>query len=242
MTDGVRNVVLKVENLSLSFGPVEVLRNVSFDVFEGEFVGIVGPNGAGKSSLLKAILGLLPYRGRIVVVGRVGYVPQLSNFNREFPMKVRDFVRLPVRHRRDWRLIVDRLLTEVGLEAFGDRLVNELSGGEFQRIALARALAGDPSLLLLDEPESGVDEMGKARFYELVDTLRREQRVTVLMVSHDIGMIFKRCTTIMCLNKTLHCYGPSGAISPADFRRVFEDFDLLIRADRHHETFHGSDN
>lgn len=231
-------IVVEVEGLSLSYGSVEVLRNVSFSVAKGEFVGIIGPNGAGKSSLLKAILGFVPYTGRVRVEGRVAYVPQLALFNREFPMTVYDFVRLPLRKTRDWKVRVARLLEEVGLEGFGERLVGQLSGGEFQRIALARALAGEPDVLLLDEPESGVDEMGKARFYDLIDELRERRRVTVLMVSHDIGLIFKKCTSIMCLNKTLHCHGPSHAISLSEVRRIFGEFDLWVRADDHFEIEH----
>lgn len=235
-----REVVLRVEGLTVKLGEVDVLKDISFNVTKGEFVGIIGPNGAGKSTLIRAILGRVPYSGHVEIYGSVGYVPQLPTFNREFPLTVYEFVKLPVRKERNWKEKVERVLESVGMKGFGHKLVGQLSGGQFQRIALARAIVSQPDILLLDEPESGIDEMGKAKFYELIDELREMHGVTIIMVSHDIGLIFKKCTTIMCLNKTLHCHGPSKEISPLEVKKLFGEFDIWIRSDGHFEIEHGT--
>ena len=230
--------VIAVKDLSVTFGEVEVLRDISFEISKGSFTGIVGPNGAGKSTLIKAILGFIDYGGMVVLNGTVGYVPQLSSFNREFPMNVYDFVRLPIRKEKDWKKKVDVILSEVGLEGFGTKLVGKLSGGEFQRAALARALVSKPDILILDEPEAGVDQMGKARFYDLLNSVKEEENITILMVSHDIGLIFEKCDNVMCLNKTLHCHGPTESMSIEDIKKTFGEFDIWIRSDDHYEAEH----
>lgn len=234
-----KNYSIEVEKLEVKFGDIEILKNVSFKVKRGDFVGIIGPNGAGKSTLIKALIGLIPYKGRVVINGKVGYVPQLASFNREFPISVYDFVRVPIRKSENWKSEVDKVLERVGLKGYGKKLVGVLSGGEYQRAALARALVAKPDILILDEPESGVDEMGKARFYELLSELISEQNITILMVSHDIGMIFEKCTNVMCLNKTLHCHGPTTEIDITEVKKIFGEFDLWIRSDNHFEKEHG---
>lgn len=227
-----------MNNLNVQIEDIDILKNVSFRVKKGEFTGIIGPNGAGKTTLVKALLGFIPYSGEIILKGTVGYVPQLSSFNREFPMSVYDFVKLPIRHEKDWKKKVEHLLEKVGLKGYGNRLVGKLSGGEYQRVSLARALISEPNILILDEPESGVDEMGKARFYELINEIRMEKNITILMVSHDIGMIFEKCTSVMCLNKTLHCHGPTSEIDPSQLKKIFGEFDIWIRSDNHFEREH----
>ncbi|AMW32853.1 metal ABC transporter ATP-binding protein [Fervidobacterium islandicum] len=234
--------VITVRNLSVRYGQIEVLRNVSFKVFKKDFVGIIGPNGAGKSTLIKALLGMIPYEGEIVLNGKVGYVPQLSSFNREFPISVYDFVRVSIRKEKNWRKLVDEALTKVGLECFGERLVGTLSGGQYQRVSLARAIVSKPDIVILDEPESGVDEMGKARFYDLLYEMNEKWGITILMVSHDIGMVFEKCKTVMCLNKTLHCHGPTREIRPEDVKKLFGEFDIWIRAHSHYEIEHTHEN
>ncbi|MEN3042720.1 MAG: metal ABC transporter ATP-binding protein [Fervidobacterium sp.] len=230
--------MIRVKNLSVKLGEANVLNNVSFEVKKGEFTGIIGPNGAGKTTLIKALLKQIPFTGEVKINGKVGYVPQLSTFNREFPLSVYEFVKLPIMKEKNWRQQVDILLQKVGLEGFGEKLVGKLSGGEYQRISLARALINKPDVLILDEPESGIDEMGKARFYNLLNELRVEKDITILMVSHDIGMIFEKCTNIMCLNKTLHCHGPTKEIEPSQVKKIFGEFDIWIRSENHFEIEH----
>ncbi|HEY8542725.1 MAG TPA: metal ABC transporter ATP-binding protein [Pseudothermotoga sp.] len=232
------NIAISVKGLSVKFNNVEILKNISFEIKTGSFTGIIGPNGAGKSTLVKAILGFVDHTGTVIINGKIGYVPQLSSFNRDFPMKVCDFVRLPIKKQSDWKEKVEEVLEEVGLSGFGQKLVGTLSGGEFQRVSLARALISNPEILILDEPESGVDEMGKAKFYNLLNDFKQRKQITIFMVSHDIGLIFEKCDNIMCLNKTLHCHGPTQSVNLEDVKRMFGQFDIWIRGHQHYEVEH----
>jgi len=238
------NECIRVETLSVRIGEVEVLKDVSFCVNRGEFVGLIGPNGAGKSTLVKVLIGeITDFKGNVRVEGRIGYLPQVQTVNREVPIDVRTYVVMPLYAKKkrlapsEWRR-VDDTLQRVGLAAVKKRHVGTLSGGELQRASLARALIAEPDILILDEPEAGVDQMGKARFYDLLDELRRERELTVFMVSHDVGLVFERCTTIMCLNKTLHCHRPTERVNPEEIKSFFSDFDLWIRGREHYEREH----
>ncbi|AKI97837.1 metal ABC transporter ATP-binding protein [Kosmotoga pacifica] len=237
------DVILRVENLNYSIGRNQILKNISFEINRGEFVGLIGPNGAGKSTLIRAIIGELEgFQGKVEVKGKIGYLPQQNNFERDFPITVRDTVAMglyknkgPFKffNKADWKK-VRNLLEMVGVAELSDRRIGVLSGGEYQRVMLARALATDPEILILDEPEAGIDEMGKTSFYKLLNELKKEIELTLLMVSHDIGLVFDACDRIMCLNKTLHCHKSTQEVSPEDLRVIFSpDFDLLIRGKDH---------
>lgn len=243
-----RNKILEVIDVSYSKNDVEILKNINFEVLSGEFVGIIGPNGAGKTTLAKIIVGeIRDYIGKVYVKGRIGYVPQIKDINRDVPVLVKEFASMGLYGkkgflrfftRQDWKE-VEKKLELVGILSLKDRPVSKLSGGELQRLMLARALLYEPDILLLDEPEAGVDQMGKARFYELIDTMRENENLTVILISHDIGMVFQKCEKIMCLNKTLHCQAPRERISPEDLRKIFsEDFDIWIRGQKHYEREH----
>ncbi|TCD47722.1 ABC transporter ATP-binding protein [Chlorobium sp. N1] len=210
--------VVACEGLRVRLGGVDVLRGLTLSVFEGDFIGIVGPNGGGKTTLLRCILGLLrPTEGTIRVFGdppgasfgRVGYVPQRLFFDRDFPIDVEGLVlmgrlsrkRLLQRYGRDDRRKVDMALETTGLGPIRRRQVGALSGGELQRALIARALVGDPELLLLDEPTASVDPDMKTSIYDLLEGLRG--RMTIMLVSHDTGAISRRVTRVACLNCTL---------------------------------------
>lgn len=240
--------ILRVENLSYKIGSHWILRNVSFNMFRREFVGIIGPNGAGKTTLIKAIVGdLNDYSGKISVSGKIGYLSQNPERQRDFPIRVREVAGMGLYGERgilksfrksDWRR-VEELLETVGILDLKDRKAGTLSGGEYQRLMLARALASNPELLILDEPEAGVDEMGKASFYRLLDSLKNEKKMGILMVSHDIGMVFEACDTVMCINKTLHCHTAADRITPEELQLAFSgDLDLFIRSRDHFEREH----
>lgn len=224
--------ILQLEYVSFYYGQMVVLDEINLLVYPGDFLGIVGPNGSGKSTLLKLILGLLrPCAGKIILFGserekfrhwsKVGYVAQnVTAFNHGFPATVREVVlsgftaslgllRRPglVEKRR-----VDEVLEQAGVENLKNRIVGELSGGQQQRVFIARALVAKPELLILDEPTVGVDMDAQERFYELLDVLRRQEGMTLLMVSHDIGVVTEHVGSVACLNKRLHFHG-----TPADF-------------------------
>jgi len=243
-----KNKVIELVDVSYEKSGVEILKGISFEIFQNDFVGIIGPNGAGKTTLAKIIVGdIKDYFGKVIVRGKIGYVPQMKDLNRDTPILVREFASMGLYEkkglfkffsRNDWKK-VDRYLEMVGILNLRDRSITKLSGGELQRLMLARALLFDPDILILDEPEAGVDQMGKARFYELIDSLKKDKELTIILISHDIGMVFQKCEKIMCLNRTLHCHAPRGKVSPEDLQKLFsEDFDIWIRGKGHYEREH----
>lgn len=220
MTAAGSNVV-EIEGLRFAYGAAPVLEDVDLSVTDGEFLGLVGPNAGGKSTLLKLVLGLLePQTGRISVLGRsprqarrqVGYVPQYPAFPRDFPISVEDVVlmgRLGVgpafgRYRDADHAAADAALREVEAHDFRQRQIGTLSGGQLQRVLLARALVGEPALLILDEPTANIDQRLEGEIFELLAELNK--RLTIIVVSHDIAFISGYVSRVACLNRTLVCH------------------------------------
>jgi zinc transport system ATP-binding protein len=219
---------ISVRHLWAGYEHETVLEDINFTVHQGDFVGLMGPNGGGKTTLLKVLLGLLaPTRGQVRILDKsvregrqyIGYVPQAVDFDREFPVSVRDVARMGrLGKRRLFRRytaqddeIVDQALQSVELLELKDRSIGDLSGGQRQRAYIARALAAEPQILLLDEPTASVDPQISASIY---DTLRRlNAQITILMVSHDIGVISSYVKTVGCLNRRLF-YHHSDQITP----------------------------
>lgn len=220
-----------VDRVCYSYVPgVRVLDDITMHIPVGTRLGIVGPNGGGKSTLLKLILGLLkPTEGDISVFGRtpaeaclaslVGYVPQRHDVEIRFPLSVSQVVRQGIvgrtgmfrRASSDDRDAAAQALEQVGIADLAGKPVGDLSGGQQQRVFLARALAGRPRLLVLDEPMVGIDEVGQAKFAQLMDSIHRSYRLTVLIVSHDLRAIVAGCDQVACLNRRLHFHAaPSG--------------------------------
>ncbi|WP_126992910.1 metal ABC transporter ATP-binding protein [Thermosipho globiformans] len=233
------DIAVVVKDLNYLIGEKYILKNINFSIKKGEFVGIVGPNGAGKSTLIKILIGEIDnYVGEVMINGKIGYLPQVQTFNREVPINAYQFVKMGSYKNKKNVKLIEKLIEEVGLSGKEKQLVGTMSGGEIQRLSLARALISEPDILILDEPEAGVDQMGKARFYELLEEFQKRLNLTIIMVSHDIGMVFEKCTTVMCLNKTLHCHGPTEKIKPDELKLLFPDFDLWIRSKNHYEREH----
>jgi len=220
----VSETVITLEDVGFGYDELPVLQNISLSIERREFLGIVGPNGGGKSTLLKLILGLLvPREGRISVFGkpptqarqRLGYVPQFATFERTFPISVRDTVlqgrlgktRPIFGYRAVDRETAERAMSEADILDLQHRPLAELSGGQRQRVLIARALASDPEVLILDEPTANVDPRVEAGVFELLKRLN--ERVTVIVVSHDIGFISKYITRVACLNRRLVCHTTS---------------------------------
>lgn len=223
------NAVIQVENLTFSYGAAPVLEDVSLEVAQGEFLGIVGPNAGGKSTLLKLVLGLLePQAGRIRVLGkrandvrkRLGYVPQYPSFSRDFPISVEQTVllgRIGCGRRRHWlgaltpggytktdRSAVLDALTEVEAEDLAGRQIGSLSGGQLQRVLLAWALVCEPSILVLDEPTANIDQRMESDIFDLLKRLN--ERMTILVVSHDVAFVSSYVTRVACVSRTLVCH------------------------------------
>jgi zinc transport system ATP-binding protein len=235
--------VIQVSNVSFAYEDgLPVLQGLSMHVHTGEFTALVGPNGAGKSTLLKIMLGLLqPQHGQVYLFGtelrrfkdwwRIGYVPQKpEQSNPHFPATVEEVVMLGRTAkmglfrwpRREDHAQVNRALELVGMELLKHKMIGQLSGGQQQRVFIARALAAQPDLLMLDEPTAGVDAESQARFYELLRELNKELGVALVFVSHDIGPLRGMLDTVACVNRTLCYYGPPEGFSeaPAHFAVV----------------------
>jgi len=214
--------VVELRDVWVRYGDVPVLEGIDLSVAEHDFLGVIGPNGGGKSTLLKVILGLVtPERGQVEVLGcpptrmrgAVGYVAQRPEFSRDFPASVWDVALmgrtatrgLLRRYDADDRAAAEDALERVGMWPFRDKQIGSLSGGEMQRVFIARALVGKPEILLLDEPLASIDPAMQADFYELLQALRSS--LTIVMVSHDIGAVSVHVNTIACLNRRLFCHG-----------------------------------
>lgn len=219
MSEADGNILIDIRNLNAGYNGSIVLRDVSLTVAADDFLGIIGPNGGGKTTLVKVILGLLkPLSGTVNYRGegrrRIGYLPQNNLIDRRFPILVREVVesglvdgkRLSRAERRER---VDRTLHEMGLEPFAARPIGELSGGQWQRTLLGRAIIDDPELLILDEPSSYIDKQFEGYFNRLLQEINRT--TAIILVSHDIGTVISQVKNIACVNERLH-YHPGNDI------------------------------
>jgi len=212
--------ILEVENLSVELNGVEIIRNLSFRVREGEIVTILGPNGAGKTTLLKTLLGMIPYKGKIQWKKGIkkGYVPQRLPFIKDFPLTVKEFFRLKENSEEK----IKKVVKAVGLEKFLDRRIGNLSSGEFQRILIAWALLKNPEVLLFDEPVAGIDIRGEETIYSLLLKLNKKRKLTVLLVTHDLSVVFRFSSYVICLNRQSVCQGkPKRVLTPEALEKLY---------------------
>ena len=246
----VDGAALQIQGLWTGYNHHPALEDVTFDVARGEVVGIIGPNGSGKSTLIKAVLGLVkPWRGRISVLGQpsaaqlhnVGYMPQMEHVDWDFPVTVGDvalmgrYSKRGLLHRttREDRDASDAALDRVAMYALRHRLIGELSGGQRRRVILARALANDPLLLLLDEPVAGLDATAQHRFLDIIGELRSEGR-SVVFSSHDLSCVSGWCAKAACLNRRLIAFGPPAEIlNESVLSETFGSHLLLVHMDGH---------
>ena len=229
---------LDVEDVTVAYNGQPALCAVTFQVEHGERVAVVGPNGSGKSTLFKAMVGLLPLAGgRVLIHGvplghsadRIAYVPQREAVDWRFPVTVADVVMMGRYGRLGWlkrpsgvdRAVVQRCLEQMGMAHLGSRPIRELSGGQQQRVFLARALAEEPHILLMDEPFSGVDIATQETTMALLDQLR-VQHITVLFATHDLNLAATRFDQVLLLNRRLVAYGtPAEVFTPQSLREAF---------------------
>ena len=209
-----RNTILEVKDVSVSFDNQEVLKVLSFSVNEGEVLAIIGPNGAGKTVLFRALMGLVPYDGEIKWARdiRLGYVPQKLPENIRLPLTVREFFVLKSKNLclKDKQIIQSSTheLKSVGLgEDILDHQLSYLSHGQLQRVLIAWAILGHPNVLLFDEPTAGIDIAGEDTVYNLLHKLHDERGLTILLISHDLHIVYQYAKSVLCLNKQQLCFG-----------------------------------
>lgn len=239
--------LITVEDLSVSYGANTVLRHINMGVEPGEIVTIVGPNGSGKTSLLRAIIGAIkPSAGRVKrKLGlRIGYVPQKLHIDPTLPITVERFMRLT--HRASKKDCATALET-AGVPDLLKRQMSQLSGGQFQRVLLARALINRPEILLLDEATQGLDQPGSAAFYRQIEDVRQETGCAIIIISHELHVVMSASDRVICLNGHVCCEGsPAVVASAPEYRALFGTGTggalALYRHDHDHNHDHHHDH
>lgn len=218
---------IDVKDISFNYGPVKVLQDVTFSIQKGDFLAIIGPNGSGKTTLIKIILGLLkPSNGKVQILGKpaeefddwykIGYVPQqVTHIDPFFPASVKEVVameflakkKFPRLTKQEEELCLEKALKQVGMEYFKNWRIGSLSGGQQQRVFIARAIVNDPHILFLDEPTTGVDSETQEHFYDMLDTLNKKEGITIVLITHDTGIVNKHVNQVACLNQQLVYHG-----------------------------------
>jgi zinc transport system ATP-binding protein len=229
------STILDVRNLSVRFGAQAVFSGLSFTVDRGQSVAVVGPNGSGKSVLFRTLLGVVPYAGTIrwAPGTRIGYVPQIVSVDPELPLTVREFFAFKNTHPADAITLLDRVGvggddTDRGHARLHIRehimpvRLGTLSGGQLQRTMIAWALAGDPTVLLFDEPTSGIDVGGQQSVYALLADLRKERQLTLLLISHDIDVVFAQADQVICISPNFVSHGPpQTTLNPETLQKLY---------------------
>ena len=231
-------ILATLNHVSLTHGSRQVLQDVSLTLEAGKVLTIIGPNGAGKSSLLKVLLGLQKADAGEVKLReglRVGYVPQSITIDNNLPLSVRRFVALGGKGS------VTEVLELLKINHLESTVIQSISGGEFQRVLLARALLRKPDLLVLDEPAQGVDVMGQGELYEKISTLRNQYGFGVIMVSHDLHLVMAKTDQVICLNQHICCHGvPADVSRHPEYHRLFGELPNagLAVYTHHHDHTH----
>lgn len=211
-----KSVILSASNLKVTVGRHILVHGVNFELAEGDILALIGPNGSGKTTVLKSLLGLMPYEGKIIWAKKmnIGYVPQRFAYDANFPLTVSELLSLRIKkisfwfHTKNTHSTIIAALKNVGAERLNHRRIGHLSSGELQRVLLAYALINNPEILFLDEPVTGIDIEGEENFYNLVNRLNKEKRITIILVSHDLNIVYKYANEVICLNKKMLCFGP----------------------------------
>ncbi|MBU0660628.1 metal ABC transporter ATP-binding protein [Patescibacteria group bacterium] len=226
------NAYIQVKNVTATFHETTALDHVSFDIQKGSIVAIIGPNGSGKTTLLKHIIGIeTPQEGSVCIDGKspkqmrhaIGYVPQKFDFDRSIPITVYEFMALD-RCGTDKHGVnnIDRVLKEVGAMGVKNQKLGTLSGGQFQRVMIARSLLHQKEILIFDEPSTGIDMAGEETIYDLIVDINKKNNTTCIIVSHELNIVHKYAQQVLCLNKKKICYGvPETVITPETLTALF---------------------
>ena len=237
--------LVSVQSVSYNYNSESVLENVSFDVEEGDFLGIIGPNGAGKTTLFHCILGLLnSYSGKITILNqdikkykkifrKIGYIPQKKSIDQKFPLTVKELVSLSV-PRNTSKNIVLEILKQVGLYKLKNKTIGQLSGGQQQRVLIAKALVNNPIILMLDEPTNELDHKSQNDFYSLLKELNEKNKITIIWSSHDMDAVNKYANKVSCINKRMFFHGDKGEFfSSEDHLKNYSESTMQIHMHSH---------
>ena len=223
--------ILEVEDLSVSFDGQKVLENINFILDKGDVLAVIGPNGSGKSVLFRALLGLVKYSGKITWQQnlKIGYVPQKLTIDRGIPITVREFLALKSLSTEDILRVLKSVGIKVGPEQehhlehhILNRPMGFLSGGEFQRVLIAWSLLNSPDILLFDEPTAGIDIGGEETIYNLLHELQDKMNLTIILISHDLNVVYRYANNVVCLNKKQVCFGePHSVLNPDELSSLY---------------------
>lgn len=239
--------LVSIKDVSVSYDGCEALRDVSFNIYGNDFLGIIGPNGGGKTTLIKAILGSIPFSGKITYSNelkengkyRIGYLPQTNSFDKKFPISVKEVVLSGLQSNKGFfkryqsadRKKARQLIDMVGISDIANKPIGEISGGQMQRALLCRAVITEPKLLILDEPANFVDNMFESELYEILKHLN--EQMAIIMVSHDIGTITSVVKNIVCVNRYVHRHN-SNIITPEQLDNYGCPIQLVYHGDVPH--------
>ena len=237
--------LVSVQSVSYNYNSESVLENVSFDVEEGDFLGIIGPNGAGKTTLFHCMLGLLnSYSGKIIILNqdikkykkifrKIGYIPQKKSIDQKFPLTVKELVSLSL-PRNTSKNIVLEILKQVGLYKLKNKTIGQLSGGQQQRVLIAKALVNNPIILILDEPTNELDPKSQNDFYSLLKELNEKNKITIIWSSHDMDAVNKYANKVSCINKRMFFHGDKGEFfSSEDNIKNYSESTMQIHMHSH---------
>ena len=237
--------LVSVQSVSYNYNSESVLENVSFDVEEGDFLGIIGPNGAGKTTLFHCMLGLLnSYSGKITILNqdikkykkifkKIGYIPQKKSIDQKFPLTVEELVYLSL-PRNTSKNIVLEILKQVGLYKLKNKTIGQLSGGQQQRVLIAKALVNNPIILMLDEPTNELDHKSQNDFYSLLKELNEKNKITIIWSSHDMDAVNKYANKVSCINKRMFFHGDKGEFfSSEDHLKNYSESTMQIHMHSH---------
>lgn len=233
------NLILEVKNLSVILDDRNIISNISFQVKEGEAMAIIGPNGAGKTMLLRALLGLISFTGeaRWREGVRVGYVPQKFFIERSLPLSVKEFFLL--KSKNFWisdKKYLKHIKHELDLVGLTENILpmplGRISGGELQRVLIAWAMINHPEALLFDEPTTGIDIGSEETIYTLIHRLQDERGTAVLLISHDLNIVYKHAETVLCLNQKMICHGrPRDVLKPEELTKLYGEGGFYLHKD-----------
>ncbi|BCX15130.1 MAG: putative metal transport system ATP-binding protein [Candidatus Parcubacteria bacterium] len=228
-------IALEVKNLTVRLVNNPIIQNLNFKIKEGSITVIIGPNGAGKTTLLKTIIGLLPYQGEIKILdgehksmlSSIGYVPQVYTVDNFLPITVKEFLYLSIIDDKNFNDKIDDVNKYVSIAHLYDKKLNQLSGGQLERVLFARSLLNNPKILILDEPISETDISGQEEFYVVLKKLNQEKNITILIVTHELSLIDNFASHVLCLNHRMICDLPAKELKGDVLKKLYNK-DLFV--------------